>query len=125
MDKVALVLVGHGSVLPHNREMIEAFSRMIEKRGEYDVVKYSFIQINEPLLEDALMGLAEDGVEKVVVSPVFLAKGVHTTSDITEAIEKAERKTGIKIAYADPLGADPRVVDILLDRAKEAAERIE
>ena len=125
MDKIALVLVGHGSVLPHNKEMIETFSGMMKERGGYDIVEHAFIQINEPLLDDVLMGLADNGIKKVVLSPVFLAKGVHTTSDITKAIKRAQDKTGIKIGYADPLGADPRIADILLERAKDARARIE
>jgi len=126
MDKIALVLVGHGSVLAYNREMIEALAVMIKEREEYDVVKHSFLQLNEPLLEDVLMGLAADGVEKILISPVFIAKGVHTTSDITEVIAKVKKENpDIGIGYAEPFGADSRIVDILLDRAREAASQIE
>jgi sirohydrochlorin cobaltochelatase len=71
------------------------------------------------------MKLAGDGIDKVIVSPVFIAKGVHTNSDITEIIERVRNETGMKIGYADPLGADPRIVDILLDRARDAESRIE
>lgn len=125
-DKIALVLVGHGSVLAYNREMIEALANMIKERGVYDIVEHSFLQLNEPLLEDVLMGLASNGVGKIVVSPVFIAKGVHTTSDITEVIAKVKKKNPeIRIGYAEPFGADPRIVDILLDRAREAALQIE
>jgi sirohydrochlorin cobaltochelatase len=125
MGKVAMVLVGHGSVLSYNRELIESFCKIVKDRGVYDLVECSFLQLNEPLLGDVLMKLAGDGIDKVIVSPVFIAKGVHTNSDITEIIERVRNETGMKIGYADPLGADPRIVDILLDRARDAESRIE
>ena len=43
MNKVALVLVGHGSVLSYNREIIETFCRMVRERGEYEIVEHSFL----------------------------------------------------------------------------------
>jgi len=88
----------------------------------------AFMQLNSPSIEEALRGLAESGLKNIVALPVFLADGAHTTEDIPEKLKEAfegewaEVGKGVKLTYAKPIGADERVVDILLDRAKEAVE---
>ncbi|HDN68485.1 MAG: sirohydrochlorin nickelochelatase [Candidatus Methanophagaceae archaeon] len=128
MEGVAVVLIGHGSKLPYSKEVLEEFGRGVEKRGLFKAVKVAFMQLNSPSIEEALRGLAESGLKNIVALPVFLADGAHTTEDIPEKLKEAfegewaEVGKGVKLTYAKPIGADERVVDILLDRAKEAVE---
>ncbi|OYT67593.1 sirohydrochlorin nickelochelatase [ANME-1 cluster archaeon ex4572_4] len=128
MEGVAVVLIGHGSKLPYSKEVLEEFGRGVEKRGLFKAVRVAFMQLNSPSIEEALRGLAESGLKNIVALPVFLADGAHTTEDIPEKLKEAfegewaEVGKGVKLTYAKPIGADERVVDILLDRAKEAVE---
>ena len=128
VEGVAVVLIGHGSKLPYSKEVLEEFGRGVEKRGLFKAVKVAFMQLNSPSIEEALRGLAESGLKNIVALPVFLADGAHTTEDIPEKLKEAfegewaEVGKGVKLTYAKPIGADERVVDILLDRAKEAVE---
>ena len=128
VEGVAVVLIGHGSTLPYNKQVLEEFGRGVEKRGLFKAVKVAFMQLNSPSIEEALRGLAESGLKNIVALPVFLADGAHTTEDIPEKLKEAfegewaEVGKGVKLTYAKPIGADERVVDILLDRAKEAVE---
>ncbi|MHC1567505.1 MAG: CbiX/SirB N-terminal domain-containing protein [Candidatus Syntropharchaeia archaeon] len=120
MKDIPLILVGHGSILPYNKEMMEGIKRMVERRGEFSVVEISFLQKNSPTLEKVLMDFVSKGVEEAIVLPVFLAKGVHTLEDIPEILKKYSEK--IKLYYGDPMGADERIVDVLIEKAKEALE---
>jgi len=128
VEGVAVVLIGHGSKLPYSKEVLEEFGRGVEERGLFKAVKVAFMQLNSPSIEEALRGLAESGLKNIVALPVFLADGAHTTEDIPEKLKEAfegewaEVGKGVKLTYAKPIGADERVVDILLDRAKEAVE---
>jgi len=128
VEGVAVVLIGHGSKLPYSKEVLEEFGRGVEKRGLFKAVRVAFMQLNSPSIEEALRGLAESGLKNIVALPVFLADGAHTTEDIPEKLKEAfegewaEVGKGVKLTYAKPIGADERVVDILLDRAKEAVE---
>ena len=127
-EDTAVVLIGHGSKLPYNKEVLEELGKRIEMRGIFKAARVAFMQLNSPSIEDVLRELAEDGTKRIVALPVFLADGVHTTEDIPEklkiAFEGAWANLGrdIKLVYAKPIGADERIVDILLDRVKEAVE---
>lgn len=125
-ENIAVVLIGHGSKLPYNKEVLEEFGRRIEMRGMFRVVRVAFMQLNSPSIEETLRSLAKEGMKNIVALPVFLADGAHTTEDIPEKLKVAfggaweEIGRDVKLTYAKPIGVDERVVDILLDRVKEA-----
>lgn len=125
-EDVAVVLIGHGSTLPYNKEVLEELGRRIELRGVFKVVRVAFMQLNSPSIEEVLRNLPKDGMKKIVALPVFLADGAHTTEDIPAklkvAFEGAWEELGrdVTLTYAKPIGVDDRIVDILLDRVKEA-----
>ncbi len=119
-DDVVLVMVGHGSLLPYGKEMLSTFCDVMRKRGIFSRVETAFLQKDDPPLGDVLRGLASDGAKTALILPVFLANGVHTTKDIPGVLNKITEETDLKLIYAEPLGADERIVDILIDRANEA-----
>ena len=127
-EDVVVVLIGHGSKLPYNREVLEELRRRIEMRGIFKAVRVAFMQLNSPSIEEVLRTFAKDGMKNIVALPVFLADGAHTTEDIPKklkaAFEGAWEEIGgdVKLIYGKPIGVDERIVDILLDRVKEAIE---
>jgi sirohydrochlorin ferrochelatase len=118
---LAVVLIGHGSTLPYNKEVLEELRRRIEARG-------IFMQLNSPSIEEVLRNLAQDGAKHIVAQPVFLADGAHTTDDIPEKLKIAFEGSwknvgkGVTLTYAKPIGVDERIVDILIDRVTEATD---
>lgn len=126
--ETTVVLIGHGSRLPYNKEVLEGLRERMAIRGTFKDVKIAFMQLNSPSIEDMLRTLAKDGKKNIVALPVFLADGAHTTEDIPETLkiafegEWAEVGHDVKLTYAKPIGVDERIVDILVDRVKEAVE---
>ncbi|MDH5811282.1 MAG: sirohydrochlorin nickelochelatase [Candidatus Methanomethylicaceae archaeon] len=127
MNKFGVVLVGHGSKEPYNKSAIEYFAKKIRKK--YPLVRYSFVQINEPPLQTVLEEMAESGVDRVIVQPVFLTRGVHVDQDIPKILGLPKgSKTGtlifgkkrIAVVLSEPIGEDDRIADILSDRIAEA-----
>jgi len=125
-EGIAVVLIGHGSTLPYNKEVLEELGRRIEIREIFKAVKVAFMQLNSPSIEEVLRTLANDGMKKIVALPVFLADGAHTKKDIPEKLKEAfagawkEVGEDIEVIYAKPIGVDDRIVDLLLDRVNEA-----
>jgi sirohydrochlorin cobaltochelatase len=140
--KIGVVLVGHGSRLPYGKDVVSQIAEMYRKDQDY-LVEVGFMNMSKPSIPEAINMLAEKGVEKIVVTPVFLAHGVHTTEDIprilglnnghdeTEHIghnhshghdHDNEVKINFEgeIIYTEPLGADKRIADIVNDRVKDA-----
>ncbi len=70
-EDVVVVLIGHGSKLPYNREVIEELRRRIEMREIFKAVRVAFMQLNSPSIGEVLRTLAKDGMKKIVALPVF------------------------------------------------------
>jgi len=125
MDKTGLILIGHGSKLPHNRENLEKIAEILRKRAAFETVEISFMVRNNPTIPEAIETLAKKGVTKIVLIPAFIAQGVHTTQEIPEMIEMKEKEPllkerGIKLAYGEPLGPDERIAEIIEEKALQA-----
>jgi len=129
-NKIGILLVGHGSRLPYGEKVIKELAKLYKKEVEYPVA-VGFMNISKPTIPKAIKELSKKGVEKIIVTPVFLAHGVHTKHDIPHilGIEKGEHhhhehdekvEFDGEIIYTEPLGADPRIVEIIKDRVNSA-----
>ncbi|MFB7589941.1 sirohydrochlorin chelatase [Streptomyces sp. NPDC056169] len=111
-----LVAVGHGSRDPRARAALSRLlDRVRELRPGLDV-RLAHIELNAPLLDDTLAGLAAEGRDAVLV-PLLFAPGHHVTHDLPAALAAAP---GLRARVAEPLGAHPLLVEALADRLAEA-----
>ena len=125
LDRVGLILIGHGSKLPHNRENLEKLADILRKRSKFKIVEIAFMIRNTPTITEAIDMLAKKGISKIVLVPAFLAPGVHTTQEIPELIGVKEKEPqlkahGIELVYGEPLGSDERIAEILEEKALKA-----
>ncbi|MCW4017822.1 MAG: sirohydrochlorin nickelochelatase [Candidatus Bathyarchaeota archaeon] len=126
MENVGLVLIGHGSKLPHNRENLEKLADILRERGTFKVVDIAFMVKNTPTIPEAIDTISKKGVKKIVLIPAFMAPGVHTTQEIPELIGIKDEELqlsarGIQMVYGEPIGSDERIADILEEKAVRAA----
>lgn len=79
-------------------------------------VREAYVDVQGPFLNDVIAELpaSEEGLTAVVV-PLLLASGYHVYHDIAKAVESRPDVVG-----AEALGPDSRLVDIVLDRLREA-----
>ena len=140
--KIGVLLVGHGSRLPYGKDVVSHIADMYRENGEF-IVEVGFMNMSKPSIPEAINNLAENGAEKIVVTPVFLAHGVHTTEDIPRILglnnghdeskhghghshghshddEEVEINFKGEIIYTEPLGADRRIANIIKDRVNDA-----
>jgi sirohydrochlorin ferrochelatase len=87
------------------------------------------MNMNTPTIRDSLEEFRREPIEALVVVPLFLAKGVHIEKDIPGEIGLAEGiKKGvfalngksIPLFYADPIGSDPLLADLMVKNATKA-----
>ena len=137
--KVGVLLVGHGSRLPYGKDVVSQIADMYrEKEGK--LVEVGFMNMSKPSIPEAINILAQKGAEKIIITPVFLAHGVHTTEDIPRILglkdaneskahghshdhdheEEVEIDFKGEIIYTEPLGADRRIAEIINDRVNDA-----
>src|SRR4030066_801482 len=125
MDDIALVLIGHGSKLPHNRENLVKLAEILRKKSQFKTVELSFMVRNTPTIPEAIESIVKRGIKKIVLVPALLAAGVHTEQEIPEMIGLKDKESqlsarGIQIMYGEPLGADERIAEIIEEKALKA-----
>jgi len=125
MENIGLIIIGHGSKLPHNRENLEKLAAILRKRSNFKIVDIAFMVRNTPTIPEAIESIAKKGVKKIVLIPAFLAPGIHTTQEIPELIGMKDKQLqlaakGIQIVYGEPIGSDERIADILEEKALQA-----
>ena len=121
--KEGIVVLGHGSRAggEANRAVFEISARLREKAG-HDLVETALLNrgSGQPTVAEAVAGLVARGAGRIVVAPLFLTAGVHIRLDIPAEIAALRRRfPGVAIALAAPVGPDPRLADILLERVQE------
>ena len=126
LDNVGLILIGHGSKLPHNRENLEKIAEILRKQSQFKIVEIAFMIRDTPTIAEAIDTIAKRGVSKIVLVPAFLAPGVHTTQEIPELIEvkrqavPAFQTKASELFYGEPIGADECIAVILEEKALKA-----
>jgi sirohydrochlorin cobaltochelatase len=105
-----VVLIAHGA---RDRRWHEPFEKMrddIATRLPRTKVALSYMEFARPNLEEAVLDLADAGVRRVLVVPVFLSGGGHVANDIPAlvAAERA-RHPGIAFEVAGALGEEREV----------------
>lgn len=119
-----IIVLGHGSrasVGEANRVVFQ-ITDIIRERVGHDLVETAIMNSKSELatIGDAVASLAARGVERIVIVPLFFANGMHIQYDIPEEITVlANRFPDVTVAMAPPIGPDPRIADILLDRIRE------
>jgi len=120
--KMGIIVLGHGSKAPQALETLKKYGEMVKTKSRCEIVEIASLQFNRPNLPEAIQKAVSLGAGKIVIVPFFLYNGIHMQEDIPEVIacEKANNP-GVEFVLANHLGADHRLVDIVLDRIKEVS----
>jgi sirohydrochlorin ferrochelatase len=132
MGKKGLLLIGHGSRLPYNKELVEETARQMAKTSDY-VIRCAYMEKSTPTITEALTELKKEDLDLLVAVPLFLAKGVHILEDIPLLLELqmgSSRGTfalasgrSIPLVYAEPIGNDPLLAKMMLKNAETAIKK--
>ena len=118
IQREAVIVLGHGS---RSEEATRQFHEIVDMlRVQTDApVLPAFMELAEPSFADAVAEAVRLGVRHVLVLPLFLFVGMHMKHDIPEMIvEAGEANPQLSFELRAPLGADPRIADILLARLR-------
>jgi sirohydrochlorin cobaltochelatase len=122
--RTALVIVDHGSRSAVSNASLEDVARDVADRsgGRYVAVLPAHMDLARPDIADAFDAAVAAGATDVVVAQYFLAPGRHSEADVPRlAAEAAARHPGLRYSVAASLGPHPRLSELVLERAGEAA----
>jgi sirohydrochlorin ferrochelatase len=84
-------------------------------------VEAAFLELGKPGLAGAVARLVERGVSRITVIPYFLTLGIHLERDLPALVRQLmDTSPGVEIFVTKPLEGHEALLQILLDRAKEA-----
>ena len=119
-----VIVMGHGSRLPYNKSVVMLNAQRLSDRG-YGKVCIGFNEFDEPKIEDVIPTMIDDGAEEIIALPLFISLGKHLTMDVPAKlgienfsdggiVKRGDREAEVK--YAVPIGADPRLCDVLVEK---------
>ena len=121
-SEAGVALVGHGTErhAGSGRSTAE-HARRVRDRGDYAEVAALYLD------EAPHVGELYDRLDahEIAVVPVFVADGYHTTRDVPRAIDhpgvgESAVVDGRVVHYAGAVGTEPRLADVIVERAIEA-----
>jgi sirohydrochlorin cobaltochelatase len=124
--KRSIMVVGHGSRLPHNKDTVTFQAEKLREKGYADV-HCAFNEFDEPRVEDVFDELVSNGSDEVIVLPLFISLGAHLKHDIPGKIRLEDGMSedtfvldgrSITVRYAEPIGSDPRLTDIIAEKIR-------
>lgn len=109
------VLVGcaHGTRSLEGQQIIRDVLDEVRELVDVEVVE-AFVDVQDPRIDDVLDAIAPGEGLTAVVVPILLAGGYHVHVDIASAVARRP-----DVIAASPLGPDPRLIDIVVQRLSE------
>jgi sirohydrochlorin cobaltochelatase len=104
-----LILFAHGSRNGAWRKPFDRLLKDVVKRGECQAV-LAFGEFMSPGLVQAAQLLAQAGVKKAVIVPLFLGGGLHVRGDLPKLAAQARAASGMKLRVAKAIGDDAGVL---------------
>ena len=114
-----VLVIAHGSRANETEATLEAVLSMVKKKLPETFIEHAFMEFSDRTIEKGVSALNAKGVTEIKVVPYFLFTGIHIKEDIPNMVaECAVNYPGVKITMGEPLGADERLADILVDRIR-------
>jgi sirohydrochlorin ferrochelatase len=121
--KTAYVLFAHGSRVESANEACRQVARQLAQAGGYETVEVAFLDCTPPDLMAVVGTLAGQGFRKIIVLPYFLTLGRHAAEDLPRIAGEASRiYPNVEVQIAAAMHGHPALVQVLLERAREATE---
>jgi sirohydrochlorin cobaltochelatase len=115
------VVVGRGTTDPDANGDLAKIARLYYEGREHPFVEPAFVSLAPPSVQQALERCRRLGAERVVVLPYFLFTGVLERRIREQALEYADA-TGLEVRVSPYFGPDDVLVDLVLERYREALE---
>ena len=129
--KTGILIGGHGSTMSFNKGVLDMQADRLRAKG-YDMVYIGFNEFDEPKIEDVIPGMIDDGAEEIIALPLFISLGKHLTMDVPAKLGIENFSDGgivhrggrdVEVKYAQPVGADPRLCDVLVEKLRRLGLR--
>jgi precorrin-8X/cobalt-precorrin-8 methylmutase len=124
-DKCDILVIGHGS---SDRSARTAFVHTVNRlKPDFRSVTFCFLELDEPRIANGIDKIISSKPNTVLIVPYFLHKGAHIKKDVVKDIESALENynlENIQVHVTEHFGVDSKLVELVLERAKEAEGKV-
>ena len=118
-----VVLFVHGSRNPEWATPFEELRERTAKQLGSKQVRLAYLEFNTPTLLDIAREASSDGIQTLLVVPLFFGGGQHMRVDVPDLVAEASRENqNLDIRISGPLSEDQVFCDALLNRVLKLAE---
>lgn len=116
--EIDILIIGHGSKDPNAQTAIKYVMEGLATK--YRNINHCFLEIEEPNIQQGINNCVKNSPQVLIVMLYFLHEGAHVKRDIFEELNPAIKKANLKNVFVSKhLGTDERMIDLILERAKE------
>ncbi len=119
-EETAVLVVGRGSSDPDANSDLFKVSRLFYEGRPYPMVETAYVSMTPPSVNEGLKRLKRLGAKKIAVFSYFLFTGVLEERIRNQSEEFTGKNPGLAISYAGYFGPHEKVVDLVMDRYREA-----
>lgn len=112
--KTALILFAHGARDPEWANPMRRVQAAVRSRQPDVPIELAFLEFMTPTLPECIAGLLADGVGKIVVMPMFIARGGHLKRDVPEMLAALRcEHPDVEFVLGDAIGEHETVVQAM------------
>ena len=112
----AILLFAHGARDPEWARPFEAIQARVAASPRRPRVALAYLEMMQPALADAAAGLIADGVDDLIVVPLFMAQGGHLKRDLPILLDDLRAKhPGLRITLTPAIGDVPELIGAIAD----------
>jgi sirohydrochlorin cobaltochelatase len=116
-----VILLPRGNGDPRWRKPFEELLAGLQADLGRNAIGLAYLEASPPSLGEAAAEAAREGIGRLRILPLFLARGEDLERRIaTEVREVARLFPGLAIEVLPPIGEDPRMISLLRQAAREA-----
>ncbi|MBT4973693.1 MAG: cobalamin biosynthesis protein CbiX [Thaumarchaeota archaeon] len=117
-ENVDVLIIGHGSKDPNSGISIDYV--VDELKPSYRNVSRCYLEIEGPTIEEGIQACEKNNPEVLIIVFYFLHEGAHVKIDVNNDLLPALDNANLKKTFVTKhLGADEKMIDLILERARE------
>ena len=120
-DEVDVMIIGHGSKDPNAQMSLDYIINQL--KDSYRNVSRCWLEIEQPDIFEGIKKCEKNNPKILIIVFYFLHEGAHVKTDINnDLIPALEKSTIEKIYITKHIGTDQKMIDLILERAKEVED---
>ena len=110
-EQSAVILFAHGARDPRWAQPFERIQALVSESLPGTPVELAFLEQMTPDLQTAVARVAQAGVKRVTLIPLFLGAGGHVKDDVAALVRGLEQEYAVlQFCVTSPIGEDDELV---------------